>query len=183
MKSIRKTRTRSWLRIWTKKRPNLDDDVLGAPQRTWTGSSTYGPGRCRTSRSPSGHVEGVRKLDRTPTPQVQIIFGQVPCPAVSFRRTGSSPAPGIQTVSDKEKTFIKGQRYRSCRIKPISIWTGRRSLKLLLKANKRISKAYLLKEAFGQLWVTRIPSGPGILRQLEGSTQMDRLDRTRSSRP
>jgi len=29
---------------------------------------------------------------------------------------------------------------------------GRRSLKTLLKANKRLHKAYLLKESFGQLW-------------------------------
>ncbi len=29
---------------------------------------------------------------------------------------------------------------------------GRQSLKLLLKANKRLNTAYLLKESFGQLW-------------------------------
>ncbi|MEO8340311.1 MAG: ISL3 family transposase, partial [Nitrospirota bacterium] len=29
---------------------------------------------------------------------------------------------------------------------------GRRSLKLLLQANKRLSTAYLLKEECGQLW-------------------------------
>ena len=29
---------------------------------------------------------------------------------------------------------------------------GRKSLKLLLAANKRLSTAYLLKESFGQLW-------------------------------
>jgi len=29
---------------------------------------------------------------------------------------------------------------------------GRRSLKLLLAANRRLNTAYLLKESFGQLW-------------------------------
>ncbi|MSP80801.1 MAG: hypothetical protein EXR02_07010 [Rhodospirillales bacterium] len=29
---------------------------------------------------------------------------------------------------------------------------GRRSLKLLLAANKRLNTAYVLKESFGQLW-------------------------------
>ncbi len=30
--------------------------------------------------------------------------------------------------------------------------SGRRALKLLLAANKRLNTAYLLKESFGQLW-------------------------------
>jgi transposase len=55
-------------------------------------------------------------------------------------------------VNAKERQFIKGQRYallsRKANLNP----DGRRSLRLLLKANRRLHKAYLLKEAFGQLW-------------------------------
>src|SRR5450631_4113437 len=55
-------------------------------------------------------------------------------------------------LSGKDRRFVKGQRYTL-----LSHWgnltaEGRRSLKLLLKANKRLNTAYLLKESFGQLW-------------------------------
>ena len=55
-------------------------------------------------------------------------------------------------VADKDKRFIKGQRYTLLSHKANLDLKGRRSLNLLLKANKRLSKAYLLKESFGQLW-------------------------------
>lgn len=55
-------------------------------------------------------------------------------------------------VSEKNRRFIKGQRYTLLSHKANLDTDGRRSLKLLLKANKRLNKAYLLKEMFGQLW-------------------------------
>lgn len=55
-------------------------------------------------------------------------------------------------VNDKERKFIKGQRYTLLSHRANLDADGRRSLRLLLKANKRLHKAYLLKEAFGQLW-------------------------------
>lgn len=55
-------------------------------------------------------------------------------------------------LSGKDRTFIKGQRYTLlCNPESLSS-DGRRSLKKLLKANKRLNTAYLLKESFGQLW-------------------------------
>lgn len=55
-------------------------------------------------------------------------------------------------LSGADRRFIKGQRYTL-----LSHWgnltsQGRAALKLLFKANKRLNKAYLLKESFGQLW-------------------------------
>jgi transposase len=55
-------------------------------------------------------------------------------------------------LSGEDRRFIKGQRYTL-----LSHWgnltaAGRASLKLLFRANKRLNKAYLLKESFGQLW-------------------------------
>lgn len=52
----------------------------------------------------------------------------------------------------RDRRFIKGQRYNL-----LSSWenltnSGRASLRLLLKANKRLHTAYLLKESFEQLW-------------------------------
>lgn len=60
-------------------------------------------------------------------------------------------------VNEKERKYIKGQRYTLLSHKANLDTEGRRSLKLLLKANRPLNKAYLLKEAFGQLWDYRYP--------------------------
>jgi len=55
-------------------------------------------------------------------------------------------------LSGKGRRFIKGQKYTLlARHENLSL-EGRRSLKLLLAANKRLNTAYVLKESFGQLW-------------------------------
>jgi transposase len=61
-------------------------------------------------------------------------------------------------VHAKERKFIKGQRYTLLSHKANLDTDGRRSLKLLLNANKRLHKAYLLKESFGQLWDYSYPA-------------------------
>ena len=55
-------------------------------------------------------------------------------------------------LSGKDRRFIKGQKYTL-----LSRWAnltqeGRQSLKTLFTANRRLNKAYLLKEMFSQLW-------------------------------
>jgi len=60
-------------------------------------------------------------------------------------------------VNDKERKFIKGQRYTLLSHKANLDPEGRRALRTLLKANKRLHKAYLLKESFGQLWDYKNP--------------------------
>ena len=55
-------------------------------------------------------------------------------------------------LSGEDRRFIKGQKYTL-----LTRWAnlkqeGRQSLKLLFTANKRLNKAYLLKEMFSQLW-------------------------------
>lgn len=55
-------------------------------------------------------------------------------------------------LSDKDRQFVKGQKYTL-----LSHWKnlsveGKDALKTLFKANKRLNKAYLLKESFSQLW-------------------------------
>src|ERR1700694_1537165 len=59
----------------------------------------------------------------------------------------------------EDRRFIKGQRYTL-----LTHWgnlkaEGRQALKLLFKANKRLHKAYLLKESFAQLWDYNTPGG------------------------
>jgi transposase len=55
-------------------------------------------------------------------------------------------------VSGKDRKFIKGQKFTLLSRRDNLTLEGRRALKTLLAANKRISTAYLLKENFGQLW-------------------------------
>jgi len=55
-------------------------------------------------------------------------------------------------LSGEGRRFIKGQRYNL-----LSHWEnvsleGKEALRLLFNANRRLNKAYLLKESFGQLW-------------------------------
>lgn len=61
-------------------------------------------------------------------------------------------------VNEKDRKFIKGQRYTLLSNQANLNTDGRRSLKTLLKANRRLHKAYLLKEAFGQLWDYNYPA-------------------------
>ena len=55
-------------------------------------------------------------------------------------------------VSENDRKFIKGQRYTLLSNRANLDLKGKRALNLLLEANKRLNKAYLLKESFGQLW-------------------------------
>ena len=52
----------------------------------------------------------------------------------------------------KDRRFIKGQKYTLLSHRENLTTEGRRGLRLLLKANKRLHTAYVLKETFGQLW-------------------------------
>lgn len=58
-------------------------------------------------------------------------------------------------VAMKDQAFIKGQRYTLLSHRAHLTLAGRRSLRKLLRANKRLATAYLLKEEFGQLWSSR----------------------------
>ena len=55
-------------------------------------------------------------------------------------------------LSGKDRRFIKGQKYTLLSRHENLTLDGKRSLALLLAANKRLNTAYLLKEVFGQLW-------------------------------
>ena len=55
-------------------------------------------------------------------------------------------------LSGKSRSYIKGQKYTLLSHRENLTTDGRRSLKTLLAANKRLNTAYLLKESFGQLW-------------------------------
>jgi transposase len=55
-------------------------------------------------------------------------------------------------LSGKDRSYIKGQKYTLLSNREHLTLDGRKALKKLLGANKRLNAAYLLKESFGQLW-------------------------------
>lgn len=55
-------------------------------------------------------------------------------------------------LSGKDRSYIKGQKYTLLSNRENLTLDGRKALRKLLMANKRLNTAYLLKESFGQLW-------------------------------
>jgi transposase len=55
-------------------------------------------------------------------------------------------------LTGQDRRFIKGQKYTLLSNRENLTREGRRSLKMLLAANKRLLIAYILKESFGQMW-------------------------------
>ena len=55
-------------------------------------------------------------------------------------------------LKDKDRSFIKGQKYTLLLNWENLTLDGKKALKKLLEANKRINIAYILRESFGQLW-------------------------------
>ena len=55
-------------------------------------------------------------------------------------------------LTGRDRRFIKGQKYTLLSSRENLTSTGRANLRRLLKANKRLNTAYLLKESFEQLW-------------------------------
>jgi len=65
----------------------------------------------------------------------------------------------FRRLKGRDRAFIKGQRYTLLSHRENLSHDGRASLKKLLKANRRLNTAYVLKESFGQLWDYRTERG------------------------
>jgi transposase len=55
-------------------------------------------------------------------------------------------------LTGKDRKYIKGQKYTLLSNRENLSTDGKKALKTLLAANKRLNTAYLLKESFGQMW-------------------------------
>jgi transposase len=100
----------------------------------------------RTSTRKAGHA-----------PQAQILFDKFHVLRHLSTALDTVRKQEYARLSGSARRFIKGQKYNL-----LSRWDnlhekGRAALKLLLRANKRLHTAYLLKESFGQLWDYRTP--------------------------
>src|SRR3954468_10809337 len=55
-------------------------------------------------------------------------------------------------LAGRQRRYIKGQKYTLLSRRENLTLNGKKALKALLSANKRLNTAYVLKESFGQLW-------------------------------
>ena len=60
-------------------------------------------------------------------------------------------------LTGPKRRYIKGQRYTLLSRWKNLTYDGKKTLKLLFKSNRRLNKAYLLQESFGQLWEYECP--------------------------
>jgi transposase len=117
-----------------------------------------GPERCQTIRlAVMDMSKPFRNLTLQQAPDAQIVFDKFHVIRHLSTAIDQVRRSEYKRVSEKERRFIKGQRYTLLSHKANLDIEGRRALRMLLKANKRLHKAYLLKESFGQLWTYNNP--------------------------
>jgi transposase len=93
-----------------------------------------------------------RNSTRSNAPQASILFDKFHI----MRHLGDAldkvRKSEYRRLQGKQRKYIKGQKYTLLSHRENLSLEGRRALKELLAVNKRLNKAYLLKESFGQLW-------------------------------
>jgi transposase len=109
--------------------------------------------RCKTIRLAVMDMwKPFRNVTLRQSPQAQIVFDKFHIMKHLSDALDKVRRSEYKRVNEKERRFIKGQRYTLLSHKANLDIDNRRALRMLLKANKRLNKAYILKESFGQLW-------------------------------
>ena len=93
-----------------------------------------------------------RNATRTHAPQAAILFDKFHVMRHLGEALDKVRKAEYARLSGKDRRFIKGQKYTLLSSRENLTLEGRQALKTLLAANRRLNKAYLLKESFGQLW-------------------------------
>jgi len=93
-----------------------------------------------------------RNVARQKAPQAAILFDKFHVMRHLGEALDKVRKAEYARLAGKDRRFIKGQKYTLLSRRENLSLEGKRSLALLLAANKRLNKAYLLKETFGQLW-------------------------------
>ncbi len=96
-----------------------------------------------------------RKVTQERAPQARIVYDKFHVLRHLSDALDKVRRSEYKRVSEKERKFIKGQRYTLLSHKTNLDIKGRQALKMLFKINKRLNTAYLLKESFEQLWAYR----------------------------
>jgi len=114
-----------------------------------------GPEKCREIRLAVMDMwKAFRKSTRKKgnAPQAKILYDKFHVVAHLQKAMDQVRKSEYARLKGKDRQFIKGQRYTLLSHKRNLSLQGRRGLKLLLAANKRLNTAYILKEQFEQLW-------------------------------
>jgi transposase len=114
---------------------------------------TMGPERCNAIELAVMDMwKPFRKATLKHAPNAQIVYDKFHIMRHLADALDKVRRTEYKRVNEKERRFIKGQRYTLLSHKANLDIEGRRALRILLKANKRLNKAYILNESFGQLW-------------------------------
>lgn len=119
---------------------------------------TMGSERCNTIKLAVMDMwKPFRKATLKHAPNAQIVYDKFHILCHLATALDQVRRSEYKRVNEKERQFIKGQRYTLLSHKVNLDIKGRQALQILFKANKRLNKAYLLKESFGQLWDYKNP--------------------------
>ena len=100
-----------------------------------------------------GHVEAAfRMATQAHAPQAAILFDKFHVMRHLGEALDTVRKSEYARLSGRDRRYIKGQKYTLLSRRENLTLDGKRALKTLLAANKRLNTAYLLKESFGQLW-------------------------------
>lgn len=93
-----------------------------------------------------------RLATRAHAPQAAILFDKFHVMRHLGEALDTIRKSEYRRLSRRDRHYIKGQKYTLLSRKENLTLDGRKALKILLAANKRLNTAYVLKESFGQLW-------------------------------
>src|SRR5690606_30416945 len=93
-----------------------------------------------------------RKATEANAPQAAILFDKFHVMRHLGKALDQVRKAEYARLSGKDRRFIKGQKYTLLSNRENLSLEGKKALKALLAANRRLNTAYLLKESFGQLW-------------------------------
>src|SRR5271170_3572682 len=99
-----------------------------------------------------GHPETVPQRREGKAPQAAILFDKFHILRHLGEALDKVRKAEYARLGGKDRRFIKGQKYTLLSRRENLTLEGKRSLQLLLAANKRLNTACVLKESFGQLW-------------------------------
>jgi hypothetical protein len=109
----------------------------------------------KRSRSRSPIATPFRTSTTTHAPQASILFDKFHVLRHLSDALDTVRKSEYARLAGKDRRFIKGQKYTLLAHRENLTLEGKKSLALLLAANKRLNTSYLLKENFGQLWSYR----------------------------
>ena len=100
-----------------------------------------------------------RNATQAHAPQAQIVFDKFHIMSHLGKAMDEVRKAEYARLTGEDRRYIKGQEYTLLSHRENLSLEGRKALKQLLAANKRLNTAYLSKDQFGQLWKYRTAAG------------------------